>query len=82
MTFTKREMLIAALKARGEEVLPETSRRYVRMTRKATGQIYFIGKAGGFRVGRVVAETIPASETLRKKLLLEGALILKEGPRV
>jgi hypothetical protein len=74
MPATIHDRLVAALRARGETMVPGRSSRYTVFTRtcRETGQkigFYFVGRAGALRVGRTVTESIPVPATIRRRLL-------------
>lgn len=82
-TKTQRELLQAALEARGWEIdRQRTTGKYVAMRPVApekpeTGERrYFIGKSGGLRFGRIISSSFSAMENTRQRLLKEGAKIL------
>lgn len=79
MPKTLQQRLVAALKARGCDVVPDASRihitlRQMRPTESwpyAEGTIFYIGKHGSLRRGKSYTDSIPASELFRKMLLAE-----------
>lgn len=66
--MNKRDQLIAALQAEGEQIVEARSAKYVCMTRSRGPGFYWIGKAGALRVGVNVTASIPLPE-LAKRLL-------------
>ena len=57
--MTIREQIAAALEARGEHRVQSTSRRYWRYSRKLDCYtFYYLGKAGGLRMGHSMGDSI------------------------
>jgi hypothetical protein len=77
MSATIHDRLVAALRTRGDTMVPDRSSRYTVFTRtcRETGQkigFYFVGRAGALRVGRTVTESIPVPAAVRARLLGEA----------
>jgi hypothetical protein len=77
MPATIHDRLVAALRARGETMVPGRSSRYTVFTRTCheTGQkigFHFVGRAGALRVGRTVTKSMPVAAALRARLLGEA----------
>lgn len=70
---TLHDRLVAALLARGERIVENArTTRYTVLTREGGGGFYFVGKAGALRIGRTVADSHPAAESVRRRFL-DGA---------
>jgi hypothetical protein len=74
MPATIHDRLVAALRARGETMVPGRSNRYTVFTRtcRETGQnigFHFVGRAGALRFGRTVTKSIPVAAAVRARLL-------------
>lgn len=71
MATTQRELLRAALEARGYSVDPQRcTAKYVAMRRG--DHYYWLGKSGGLREGRIISQSVGVPESTRQKLLREA----------
>ncbi|HXF87900.1 MAG TPA: hypothetical protein VNK48_06085 [Xanthobacteraceae bacterium] len=70
---TIHDRLVAALLAQGERVVTEArTSRYTVLTRKGgEAGFYYIGKAGGLRIGRTVSTSHSVASSYRDRLLSE-----------
>lgn len=68
--MTMHQAFVAALTARGETLVKHTA-KYAVYTRKAGGY-YYVGMAGGLRVGSTVSGSLPASGMFKHDLMLEA----------
>ena len=69
MSRTLQQRYLLALLARGEEKVKDLDSGIV-VTRKAGGH-YYLGHAGGLRIGKTRGGSIPASDKFKRQLLEE-----------
>jgi len=66
------EKFATVLKASGSVEIFGKGGKYRRFTTNIPDVFYFLGRGGGFRIGRTVTSSIPVSNTHKARLLAES----------
>lgn len=70
MAKTMQERFAAALEGRGERIVKRTF-RYIVYSRNHGGGFYYLGRSGALRIGRTIADSVPARGEFKAALLQE-----------